>query len=125
MTHTSSDKLYQQYISTMRKIADIRYSSALLQWDQETYLPPKGAGIRGQQITTLTEIAHQYFTDDSLGGLLQELNGRNDLTLQEKKNVSLTWEDYAKQKKFSPDFVRELTETINKCFHSWLEAEGQ
>jgi carboxypeptidase Taq len=122
MTQTPSDKLYQQYIDTMRKIADIRYASALLQWDQETYLPPKGAAIRGQQIATLSEIAHQHFTDDTLGGLLQELNGRNDLSVAEKKNVSLTWEDYSKQKKFSPAFVRELTETINKSFHSWLEA---
>lgn len=122
MTNTSSDKLYQQYIDTMRKIADIRYSSALLQWDQETYLPPKGAAIRGQQIATLSEIAHQHFTNDTLGGLLQELNGRNDLSVTEKKNVELTWEDYSKQKKFSPAFVRELTETVNKCFHSWLEA---
>ncbi len=122
MTKTPSDKLYQQYTSTMRKIADIRYSSALLQWDQETYLPPKGAAIRGQQIATLSEIAHQYFTDDTLGALLQELSGRDDLSIQEKKNVSLTWEDFSKQKKFSPAFVRELTETVNKSFHSWLEA---
>jgi len=122
MTQTSSAALYQQYINTMRKIADIRYASALLQWDQETYLPPKGAAIRGQQIATLSEIAHQHFTDESLGALLQELNGRADLTVEEKKNVSLTWEDYSKQKKFTPAFVRELTETINKSFHSWLEA---
>lgn len=122
MTQTPSATLYQQYISSMRKIADIRYASALLQWDQETYLPPKGAAIRGQQIATLSEIAHQYFTEESLGALLQELNGRNDLSLREKKNVALTWEDYSKQKKFTPAFVRELTETINKSFHSWLEA---
>lgn len=122
MSQTPSIKLYQQYTETMRKIADIRYSAALLQWDQETYLPPKGAAIRGQQIATLSEIAHQYFIDDTLGGLLQELNSRNDLPAQEKRNVSLTWEDYTRQKKFTPAFVRALTETINKSFHSWLEA---
>lgn len=122
MITTTSDKLYQQYTNTMRKIADIRYSSALLQWDQETYLPPKGAAIRGQQIATLSELAHEHFTADSLGALLQELNGRDDLAAIEKKNVALTWEDYSKQKKFTPAFVRELTETVNRCFHSWLEA---
>lgn len=122
MTQTPSDKLYQQYTHTMRKIADIRYATAVLQWDQETYLPPKGAAIRGQQIATLSEIAHQHFIDDTLGGLLQELNAREDLSVPEKKNVALTWEDYSKQKKFSSAFVRELTETINQCFHSWLEA---
>lgn len=122
MTQTPSDKLYQQYIDTMRKIADLRYASALLQWDQETYLPPKGAALRGQQIATLSEIAHEHFTAESLGGLLQELLGRDDLSPADKKNVSLTWEDYTRQTKFTPAFVRELAETVNKSFHSWIEA---
>jgi carboxypeptidase Taq len=122
MSQTSSASLYQQFTDTMRKIADIRYSSALLQWDQETYLPPKGAAIRGQQIATLSEMAHQFFTDDKLGALLQELQSRNDLSVLEQMNVKLTWEDYSKQKKFTSAFVRELTEAVNKSFHSWLEA---
>jgi carboxypeptidase Taq len=122
MTQTSSASLYQQYSDAMRKIADLRYASALLQWDQETYLPPKGAAIRGQQIATLSELAHHYFTDDKLGGLLQELSGRNDLSVMEQMNVKLTLEDYSKQKKFTSAFVRELTETVNKSFHSWIEA---
>ncbi|WP_276485191.1 carboxypeptidase M32 [Paraflavitalea pollutisoli] len=122
MMQTSSDTLYQQYVDAMRKIADLRYASALLQWDQETYLPAKGAAIRGQQIATLSEIAHEHSTAPSLGGLLQELMGCDNLTPGQKKNVSLTWEDYSKQKKFTPAFVRELTETVNKSFHSWIEA---
>lgn len=122
MSHASSKVLYTEYVETMRKIADIRYASALLQWDQETYLPPKGAPIRGQQIATLSEMAHHAFTDDRVGGLLQELAGRGDLSAPEAKNVTLTMEDYQRQKKFSAAFVRQLTETVNKCFHSWIEA---
>jgi carboxypeptidase Taq len=122
MSQTSSASLYLQFTDTMRKIADIRYSAALLQWDQETYLPPKGATIRGQQIATLSEIAHQHFTEEKLGALLQELGGRDDLSVLEQMNVKRTWEDYSKQKKFTSVFVRELTEAVNKSFHSWLEA---
>ena len=29
---------YQQYADTMRKIADVGYSAAILQWDNEVYL---------------------------------------------------------------------------------------
>src|SRR4030095_13397598 len=114
--------LYQDYENSMRKIADIRFSSAVLQWDQETYLPPKGAAIRGQQIATLSELAHHYFTDDRLGGTLKELMSRNDLTSDDRRNVELTLEDYEKQKKFTSAFVRQLSEAINKSFHSWIEA---
>ncbi len=30
---------YTQYKTTLQKIADIKYASVVLQWDQETYLP--------------------------------------------------------------------------------------
>lgn len=113
---------YADYVQKMRTIADIRYSSALLQWDQETYLPPKGAAIRGQQIATLSEIAHRFFTEDSLGDLLKQLSGSGSLSPDEKINVTLTLEDYERQKKLPTSFVRTLAETVNKSFHSWLEA---
>ena len=46
----SSKELYSEYKKQMRKIADVKNASAVLQWDQETYLPVKGATFRGQQI---------------------------------------------------------------------------
>ena len=122
MTGHSTAELYAEYESSMRKIADLKFSSAVLQWDQETHLPPKGAPIRGQQIATLSELAHQYFTEDRLGGIVKELMSRADLDIDRKRNVELTLEDYEKQKKFTSSFVRQLTEAINKSFHSWIEA---
>lgn len=117
-----NDFLYTEYKLEMSKIADIRYASALLQWDQETYLPVKGAAFRGQQIATLSELAHRAFTGEKLGALLQEILSKNVLEGIEKKNVETTWEDYSKQKKFTSEFVRELSETVSRSFHSWIEA---
>ena len=119
---SSTSDLYREYQLRMHKIADIKYASAVLQWDQETYLPPRGASIRGQQIATLSETAHLFFTSDQLGTLLQEILGKNDLGAKEKKNIELTWEDYTRQKKFTAAFVRQLSETVSKSFHSWMEA---
>ena len=122
MTINPLSALYREYQLQMGKIADIRYASAVLQWDQETYLPARGAAIRGQQIATLSEIAHRFFTDEQLGSLLQDSLSSNGLSSEQKRNIELTWEDYTKQKKFSSAFVRELSETVSKCFHSWMEA---
>jgi carboxypeptidase Taq len=94
MAEHSSKVLYKEYQLQMNRIADIRYASAVLQWDQETYLPPKGAAKRGQQIATLSEIAHKNFTDEKLGALLLEMLGKDDLSPLEKKNIELTFEDY-------------------------------
>src|SRR4051794_5783009 len=95
----NSAELYSEYKTKMQKIADVKYASAVLQWDQETYLPPKGNDFRGRQIATLTEIAHEQFTDEKLGALLNELSAKDDLNDQQKRNVQLTMEDYTKNKK--------------------------
>ncbi len=121
----STTELFHKYKEQLRKIADIRYASAVLQWDQETYLPSKGAAIRGQQVATLSEIAHQFFTGEQLGNLLAELLIRHDLASSERRNVELTQEDYIKQKKFSSSFVRKLSEATQKSFHSWLQARKE
>ena len=120
----SSEELYAQYTDRMQKIADVKYSAAVLQWDQETYLPPKGADFRGRQIATLSEIAHEWFIDDSLGQLLQDLRERNDLRADQQRNITLSLEDYEKQKKFTPAFIRRLSEASSRCFHSWLQARA-
>jgi carboxypeptidase Taq len=121
----STPELYASYVSRMQRIADIKNANALLQWDQETYLPTRGAHFRGQQISTLSELAHQQFSDEKLGDQLRELSGRNDLTFVQQRNVERTLEDYTRNKKYSSAFVRKLSEQVNKAFHSWIEARKQ
>ncbi len=116
---------YRNYCTRMARIADLRYAGAVLQWDQETYLPPKGAHYRGQQISTLAELSHQLFSEESLGDLLNNLVLKEDLLPAQKRNVELTLEDYNKAKKYTSSFVRALSDAVNKAFHSWIEARRQ
>jgi carboxypeptidase Taq len=68
-----SRELYAAYVDRMQKMADIKYSAAVLEWDQETYLPPKGAAARSRQLASLSEIAHEGLIAPDLGNLLREL----------------------------------------------------
>lgn len=118
-------QLYETYRDKMRFIADVKNANAVLQWDQETYLPPKGAAFRGQQISTLSEISHRLFSEEELGSLLKELLEKDDLPTDQKRNVERTYEDYVKNKKYTSDFVRKLSEQVNRTFHSWIESRKQ
>ena len=118
-------ELYDEYKTKMQKIADVKYASAVLQWDQETYLPPKGNAYRGRQIATLSEIAHQQFTNEETGALLIELMSKDDLSNKEKRNIQLSLEDYNKANRFSSSFVRQMSETVNKSFHAWIQAKKE
>jgi carboxypeptidase Taq len=121
----NSKELYSLYKTKMQKIADVKYAYAVLQWDQETYLPPKGNDLRGRQLATLSEIAHRQFTENTTGELLNELITKNDLHDTEQKNIQLSLEDYNKNKKLTSDFVRRMSEAVNKSFHAWIEARKQ
>ncbi|WP_336515867.1 carboxypeptidase M32 [Pollutibacter soli] len=113
---------YSRYVDYMQKIADIRSASAVLQWDQETYLPPGGAMARGRQIATLSELAHSHFSAPELGDLLTELTEAEGLTAGQKKNIAINLDDYNRNRRYSSAFVRKLSEQINQSFHAWLEA---
>ena len=118
----STAALYNEYRDRFQKIADVRFAAAVLQWDQETYMPVKGAAARARQLATLTETAHNMFTDTRIAGLLEELMSRGDLNPEQQKNVELSWYDYQKENKLSAAFVRLQSETISRAYQSWLEA---
>ncbi|MBS1565352.1 MAG: carboxypeptidase M32, partial [Bacteroidetes bacterium] len=117
--------LYEQYQSHLQQIAEVRYATAVLQWDQETYMPPKGAAFRARQTATLSEWAHRLFTEHSFRDLLQELGSRNDLDDAQKKNVELSWYDYSQQEKLSASFVRTMSELVSRSYQSWMAARRQ
>ena len=122
---SSSNKKYQEYKEKMQRIADIKYSSAVLQWDQETYLPPKGNDARGRQIATLNEISHQLFTEESNGNLFEELLQQKDLSELEKRNIELSFEDYNRSKKLPSSLIRKTSEAVNESFHAWIKARRE
>lgn len=113
---------YQDYRNRMSAIADLRYASAVLQWDQETYLPARGAARRGQQVATLAEAAHERFTADETGELLKSLCHTPGLSESEKRNLELSLEDYEKLKKIPAAYVHQLATTTQQAYHHWVEA---
>jgi carboxypeptidase Taq len=121
----SSKNKYDNYRNQLERIADVRYSMAVLNWDQEVNMPKKGAAHRGRQIATLAGMAHELSVNEELGKLLEDLVNANDLSAVELKNVQASYKDYAKQKKYSKAFVEKLSMTITKAFHAWNTAKKE
>ena len=51
-------------------IVDLRTAAAVLEWDQQTHMPPGGGEARAHALTTLSRLAHEHSTSDELGHLL-------------------------------------------------------
>ena len=63
-----------QLKSILATVSDLHGATALLSWDQQCYMPPGGVIARGNQIGTLSSLAHSKFVSDEVGSLLEELN---------------------------------------------------
>lgn len=116
-------KDYEKYKESMTKIADVQFTSAVMGWDQETYMPPKGAEFRAQQLSTIAGIYHELATSNELGDLLNKLNVDASLSEKEKRNIKQSLKNYTDNKKYTTAFVQELSKTISETFQSWQKAK--
>ncbi|MDR2210524.1 MAG: carboxypeptidase M32, partial [Spirochaetaceae bacterium] len=69
----SRETILEQLHAIDRECRYLEKTSGLLQWDQETQLPPEGVEERAEQIALLQSIWHQKLTEPRIGGLLAEL----------------------------------------------------
>ncbi len=105
----------------LAEVCDINSAISLLHWDQEVNMPPKAAPGRGQQLATLSGIAHNRFTDPAVGDLLRELQ-EQELTGDEAKLISEAAYDYGRATKLPESFVHELAIAQSKAFAAWTDA---
>jgi carboxypeptidase Taq len=116
-------KKYEAYRTTMARIADLEYTLAVMGWDQETYMPEKGADFRAQQTSTLSGIAHEMSVDKELGDLLKKLHKKKGLDAKQARNIDESLKDYKQSKKYTTEFVELLSKTTSECFQAWQKAK--
>jgi carboxypeptidase Taq len=121
----TTNNLYNEYVQMMQKAADMNNAAAVLSWDQEVYMPAKGAGFRGRQIATLVSAAHEILTSPNMGKLLETLHTNGQLTDIEKANITKSYDDHQKHKKLPHAFVEELSLQTSECFNAWIDARKQ
>lgn len=107
-------------------VSDLDNAMSLLGWDQETYMPPGGAQGRGQQLATLARLAHEKFTSEEVGKLLNELVSHSnalDYESDDASYVRVTQRDYRKRVKLPPELVSAISEASSAAFHVWHQAK--
>ncbi|HUW59484.1 MAG TPA: carboxypeptidase M32 [Candidatus Bathyarchaeia archaeon] len=117
-------------IDTLREmlgsIADIRSALALLEWDQETHMPPRGGDARANQIATVSAIAHREFTNPALGDILDELHDKaGEIDPDDAVLVAETLYDYNRARKLPERFVQELAQEQSRAFQTWVKARAE
>ena len=115
---------YEKFMQKVLEIDDIGHAQGLLSWDQETYMPPRGAAMRARAQGTLAGIGHQMMTAPELVALVEELKGR-ELTGDAAVNVREIDRQQSRALKVPKELVVELSQTESLAHEAWVEARQQ
>ncbi len=119
---------WQELRRRLAQVQNIHYASALLGWDQQTYMPPKGAAGRAEQLGTLDKIAHEMFTSDEIGCLLEDLTpeaAKLDFDSDEASLIRVCKRDYEKARRVPPELVEEISRTSALGIQAWEKAREE
>ena len=117
-----------QLKTILAEVSDLNHVAALLGWDQQTYMPPGGSTDRGNQLATISRLAHLKFTSDELGRLLEDLQpavGQIDPDSDEARLVKVTQREYDKLTKVPPEMVVEYAQLSITANQVWESARAE
>ena len=109
----------------LQEVSDLNATSAVLAWDQQTYMPAGGAAARGQQLATLGKLAHEKLTDRAVGKLLEDLRPLAESFPYESNEASLiriTQRDYDKATKIPASLMAEFSAHTTAAYQAWAQA---
>lgn len=119
---------YERLTAILNEVADLSAVANILEWDQEAYMPPGGAEDRSQQFATIKRLAHEKYTTDELGLLLEDLSKDGevgDYASDEASIVRVTRFDYERKRKISADLARAIAQHQSAAFDVWLKAREE
>lgn len=118
------EEKWQQLLTLVGELADLNQASAVLGWDQQTYMPKGGAQARGQQRATLHRIIHERLTSPEVGELLADLEAGGaagddpfrQALLREVRRA------YDQAVRIPSDLAAELVQVTTVAMGAWVQA---
>ena len=109
----------------LAEVSDLSRASGVLGWDQRVTMPPLGTDARADQLATLGRVAHEKFTDDEVGRLLDDaepLVASLPYDSDDASLVRVTRRDWEKARRVPADLREEMTREASRGHHAWVEA---
>jgi carboxypeptidase Taq len=118
----------QELKAALAQISHLQEVSQLLDWDQQTYMPPGGAEGRSEHLATISRITHDLSTSLEFGRLVdgaeKETSVLDPLAL-DYQIVRMARYDFDLATKLPSSFVAEKVKTSSLAEHFWMEARKE
>jgi carboxypeptidase Taq len=122
---TTDEQRFAELRRRLGAVDDLRKAAWVLYWDLETMMPPGGAEVRAEQLGTLAGIAHERFTADDLGELLEELRGyESDLDYEsdEASMLRVARRDFERARRVPAELRAEMVRAGARGNQAWKRA---
>lgn len=121
------EEKWQQLMALAGELFDLSQVSAVLSWDQQTYMPPGGAQARAQQRATLQRMMHERLARPEVGELLAELEAEgaagDDLFRQAVLREARR--EYDRTVKIPVELATEFVQVTSVAMNAWVKAREE
>ncbi len=126
MTSPAATSAYGQLCEIKREAATLGSIGSLLDWDQETYMPPRGSAARAEQRSMMARLSHERATSPRVGELLAACEADKSLTGDKSSLAAADLRemrrDYDRATKLPSDLVAELAMVTSQAQDVWKDA---
>lgn len=122
-----NEQAYDELVTRAREAWLLGTCSALLSWDEHTYMPKGGVEHRGRQLALLAGLAHERATDPRLGELLTRLetSPASDPLEPRRVNVRELRRRFDRATRLPRKLVEELARTTSRAQQEWIVARKE
>ena len=112
------------YAELCRRLRDahvLSSSAALLEWDQETFMPARAGEFRAEQISMLARMVHDRVTSPEIADLIARCEGDAALLADPaaRANVREMRRDHDRATRLPSSLVAEMSETSSRALEVW------
>ncbi len=125
---TDIQKTYEELLTELRAVALLGSCSAVLGWDEQTYMPPGGAEHRANQLGLLAGMGHERATAPRIGELLSQLESVGEPGPEESAmavNVRESRRQYDRATKLPRRLVEEISRITSLGQQAWIGARKE
>lgn len=116
------EQALKAFESLERQALIFQQISAVLNWDFETSISPKGTAARGEQLAWLEGASHDLLTKEENGEIFSVLKAQEGLDDGLKGRIRILNESYEKAHKVPKALAMELAQMVNDSTGVWFEA---
>jgi carboxypeptidase Taq len=125
-------KEYKKIHELSKQTRTLQGIVSLLDWDQETYMPPGASLIRAEQLKTMAGIIHREKTSRKFAGALSKVidlpSGQilaKDLSPAQMAAAKEWRREYLHDTSLPPAFVEEFAQTTSQSITAWRHAKNE